>query len=212
MTDVTRANFGYLIAYVLPGLLIVVKVSAYSATVRSWLGATPVDAPTVAGFLYVTLASVGAGLVVSALRWLVLDTIHHHTGVPRPYWDFSKLPRALAAFEGAVEAHYRYAQFYGNSLVALVIATIGGLPFVHTITVSPFVLTGATLALAALLFVASRDALQKYYDRTSAFLQGSQHRKEKSRDQWMAFETEKDQRAQGDRAKTRKANDARQSR
>jgi hypothetical protein len=208
MTDVTRANFGYLIAYVLPGLVIVAKVGQYSETVRIWLGGTPAQSPTVGGFLYVTFASVGAGMIVSALRWLVLDSIHHHTGVPKPNWDFSRLPGALTAFEGAVENHYRYAQFFGNTLVALVIATIGGLPFVDTVPVDPIVARGMTISLAALLFVASRDALRKYYDRTNAFLESDQPRREQIHDQRVASETEEDDASKERRAAARKAHDA----
>jgi len=45
-----------------------------------------------------TLASVAAGLSVSAVRWLVLDTVHHRTGVRQPSWDFSSFQRNRAGF------------------------------------------------------------------------------------------------------------------
>jgi hypothetical protein len=208
MTDVTRANFGYLVAYLLPGMIVVAKASAYSETIRSWLGTSPAASPTVGGFLYVTVASIGAGMTISAIRWLILDAIHHHSGVPKPNWDFSKLPAALAAFEGAVENHYRYYQFYGNTLVAICIASIGGFPRFDAFRVNPFLTSGVSICLAVVLFVASRDALRKYYDRTGALLSGVRHRKETRHDEWLAFETEERSGAQRRRPTTRKTDAA----
>ena len=76
MTDVSARNFGYLVAYIIPGFTVVTAAGAYSPIVRSWLGTAP-PGPTVGGFLYVTLASVAAGMAANALRWLILDAIHH---------------------------------------------------------------------------------------------------------------------------------------
>jgi hypothetical protein len=166
MTEVNGRNFGLLIAYVLPGVVALAAIAQHSGTIRTWFGAPPGPAATVGGFLYVTLASVAAGMAVSVVRWLLLDWLHHHTGIPRPAWDFSGLQKNLAAFQGVVENHYRYYQFYGNMLVAVVIVAVAQLTGDTT--------TGLPLALlvipAGLLYLASRDALRKYYSRTGALL------------------------------------------
>ncbi len=91
MREVSSKNFGLLIANLLPGLVALWGASYFSHTVRIWLGASGATGPTVGGFLYVTLASVGAGMTVSAVRFLVIDRIHHWTGVRQPLSDFSKL-------------------------------------------------------------------------------------------------------------------------
>ena len=124
MRPVSASNFGLLIAYLLPGFTCLWGLSYASETVRSWLGTNPTDAPTVGGFLYVTLASVGAGLTVSTVRWLVIDTIHHWTGVPRPRWDFSRLQDNIGAFDLIVEHQFRYAQFNGGMLISLVLVYV----------------------------------------------------------------------------------------
>jgi hypothetical protein len=54
MESVTNANFGPLIAYLVPGATVLVGFSQFSPVLRSWFGASPADAPSIAGFLYLT--------------------------------------------------------------------------------------------------------------------------------------------------------------
>ena len=122
MTTVSGRNFGYLIAFVLPGTLMLLAIAVGSPEAKAWLMAiaTPPEGGTVGGFLYLTLAAIGAGLTASTIRWAAMDPVHHATGVKRPVWDDSQLQAKLGAFNAVVENHYRFAQFYGNSLVGLV--------------------------------------------------------------------------------------------
>jgi len=161
MTEVSTRNFGLLIAYVVPGLVVVSSMGDYSQTVRSWFGVFPGYAPTVAGFLYTTLASVAAGMTISAIRWLLVDWLHHKTGIERPYWDFSALQANYRAFEAMVENHYRYYQFYSNMLVALMIALIGRSSLLFPLSERPAIFIVVLIGLIALFYVASRDALRK---------------------------------------------------
>ena len=170
MTDVSDRNFGYLIAYLIPGFVVVASLAPHSPIVQAWIGLSPQDAPTVGGFLYVTLAAVAAGTVVSALRWLLIDPIHHVTGVKPPEWDFASFGSKHAAFVALAENHYRYAQHYGNLFVALVIASVNSTASIGWLPMQPVVAGAAFVAILALLFLASRDALRKYYDRTAALL------------------------------------------
>jgi hypothetical protein len=112
MKDLSDKNFGLLIAYVVPGTIVLVGLAAFSPAVRSWLVNSSPAGPTVGGFLFVTLASVAAGMTASAVRWATVDRLHHRTGVLKPAWDDSNLPERLEAFEAIVEAHYRYYQFH----------------------------------------------------------------------------------------------------
>jgi hypothetical protein len=119
MRDLTRDNFGLLIAYVLPGFVALWGGSYHVEAVRPWLQATPKDAPTVGGFLYTTLASTTLGLVISGVRWAVVDQLLARTGIRQPRWDFELFAERLTAYEILVVNHYRYYQFYANMLVAL---------------------------------------------------------------------------------------------
>jgi hypothetical protein len=51
---------------------------------------------------------------VSALRWFVVDALHHRTGIAYPEFDFTKLQQNLDAFAMSVEWYYRFYQFYAN--------------------------------------------------------------------------------------------------
>ena len=117
-TSLSNENFGLVIAYILPGFVALWGVSYFSPTVESWITASQQGAPSVAGFMYVTLASVGTGLTVSGVRWLVIDTIHHLTGLTRPEWKFVNLDDKLKGFLTLNEGHYRYYQHFANMFVA----------------------------------------------------------------------------------------------
>jgi len=170
MKDLSSDNFGLLIAYLIPGFVTLWGARPLVKTVDTWLAASPDSAPTVGGFLYVTLASFAAGLIVSAVRWAVIDHLYHATGIPQPAWDFRKLPANMEAFQSHVDDHYRYYQFYSNALVALVFAystaflTAGSLPGRGGWKDLAFLL------IAIVLVSGSRDALKKYYNRTAVLL------------------------------------------
>jgi hypothetical protein len=157
-------NFGLLIAYVLPGFTALqgLPYLSDSAAAASELVARAVE-PTLAGFLYGTVDAITVGLTVSAVRWLVLDTLHHRTGLRPTSWDFALLEKNVAAFELLVHIHYRYYKFYANMVIALIWAYIfrgyalGWRGLVY-------------LVLVVLFFLASRDALRKYYERAGRLL------------------------------------------
>lgn len=175
MTDVSGRNFGLLIAYVLPGFVSLCGMAELSPVVKSWLltgSMTNGAAPTVGGFLYLTLASVAAGMTVSTIRWAVIDRVHHATGIGKPKWNDAVLQEKLDAFEALVENHYRYYQFYANMVVALVLLLAARLA-VSGRCISQFDSLDCGIFLIALVYWAgSRDALRHYYTR-AAFLLGT---------------------------------------
>ena len=166
MRELSGKNFGVLIAYLLPGFVSLWAVAMFSPAVDAWLTSKPNAQPTVGGFLYTTLGSLSGGLTVSAVRWAVVDTFHHATGLVPPAWDFSKLRDRLDAFEALVENHYRYYQFYSNMLVAVFLSRATRIGTVCSTDRLQIVL----LLLACVFLAASRDTLGKYYGRASQLL------------------------------------------
>jgi hypothetical protein len=157
------SNFGLLIVYVIPGFTALQGLPSPSSlpAAKTLIGSG--GESSLAGFLYVTIEAITAGLIVSAARWLILDSLHHRTGVRRPTLDFASLDRNVAAFELLVTGHYWFYQWYANMVVALVWA------YATLADVRP----GRGWAyglLIALFFVASRDALKKYYERVGDLL------------------------------------------
>ena len=100
-----------------------------------------------------------------------------------PRLDFSRLQANIDAFHATVEYHYRYYQFYGNSTVALAVLGAGQW---HALAMVPGHLRWlwflAFLSIMALFFIASRDALRKYFERLEALHIQATLREESSND------------------------------
>lgn len=164
MTNRPRINdFGLLIAYVLPGFI---ALGGIQALIGGPTGLPWGAHATIGEFLFFTVASFIAGLTVSMLRWLVIDTIHHCSGTRPPNSDFTWLHDRTEAFGPLLDGHLRYFPFYAN----MVIAMSGALVARH-VALSPWWhidrLDAALLGGVVLFFLASRGALQTYRSRAS---------------------------------------------
>jgi len=166
MREVNTQSFGYIIAFLLPGFITLAGLSQVSPTVAKWLGASGPNAPTIGGFLYGTLAAIGAGILASTVRWLLIDTLHHRTGISPPEWNYAVLQRNTAAFEVLKQDHYRFYQCYGNSMSALLV------PWITLHLEDPHLqwFDGLFALLLVVFYLGSRDTLRKYYDRVRAAL------------------------------------------
>jgi hypothetical protein len=168
--ELSPFNFGLISAYLVPGFITLWGASYRSETVRAWLSASPQNAGRIADLLYATLAAIAVGMTVSAFRWAIFDTLHHRTGIRPPAWDFSRLHERLDAYRELIEIHYRYYQFFANTLLALCFAYVVRLT---TIGWQAYHWGWAELGFASVvsvLFLASRDALEKYYRRAGELL------------------------------------------
>lgn len=169
MEKVSPDTFGLVIAYLIPGFVSVWGAAYHLPMLREWLAAIPGQSPTVGGFLYTTIAAIGAGVTISAVRWAFLDTLHHATGIPPPQWDFARLTEHLEAFESLVHDHYRFYQFYANMFVALAVFYFSRLSLPGT-PQWPAGVTAGFVVTEGVLFLGSRDALEKYYQRGAQLL------------------------------------------
>lgn len=166
MTDTAGRHFGVLVAYLLPGFLCLFGLAPLSPVVLSWLMPMESFSASVGPPVYALLAALALGMAVSCFRWLIVDAIHHRSGITPPRWNDANLDARLEAFNYLVENHYRYYQFYANSLIALV-----GTYFIHRfLRTSPLLGLGTdfgAVLISMVLFAGSRDALAKYYGRTA---------------------------------------------
>jgi hypothetical protein len=168
--ELSSRNFGLVIAYLIPGFVALLVLADRSATVQGWLDTSGKDASTVGGFLYAVLASLAAGVTLSAMRWASIDQVHHATGISKPNWRLSGLQENLSAFEFLRDSHFRYHQFYGNTLVALCFAlVVRRSEVLHLLGATWWSEIGVAVT-AAVLFAGSRDALGKYYSRGTSLL------------------------------------------
>jgi small-conductance mechanosensitive channel len=168
MKEVTDKNFGVIIAFWLPGVILLWGLTYSYPELSAWLTkASGSEAATIGGFLYVTLAALALGMVISAVRWLIIDTIFHYVPlvrVQRGEFDFGSLKQkdAFVVFQGAVETFYRFYQYYSNTLVSIAAAVIAYGVIGGKEPISSFVLVVIGVTCFA-LFLASRDSLKNYY-------------------------------------------------
>jgi hypothetical protein len=166
--EALHRSFGYVIAYILPGLVALGAIGMIRPEWALLAGVTDSSQITLSAWICLLLASLGAGLMVSAARWLLIDTLHHRTGLAAPPLDFGQLPQRLEAFLVAVEHHYRYYQFHANLFVSLLLVMAAHLTR-PAVPWSWKVYT-ALGALELLLLITSRDCLRRYYSRLGQLL------------------------------------------
>lgn len=171
MQAVSNDNFGPLIAYLVPGVTVLVALRPYSPALDAWFVASTKGAPSVGAFLYLTVAAIAAGMTVSALCWAIIDSLHARTGLPPPLLTFSRLQENIQAITLLIEIHYRHYQFYANMFVAtgiwfLVYRWEQGARF--------GLLDVAAMGAELIFFLTSRDTLRKYYTRSKQVLDAKQ--------------------------------------
>lgn len=162
MQPLTHENLGVTIAYILPGFLILWGLSPLSPTITSWLSASAGTNPTVGGFLYVLLCSLSLGILANFVRSLAIDPIHRRTGIPQRAWNYEALQTHLEAVNFMVLHQFRYYQFAGNTIVALIFTSAMSETFVSgwqwTYSVWAAIVT-------VILWVGGRTNLRAYYQR-----------------------------------------------
>lgn len=160
--EISDTTFGIFIAYLLPGLTALYGLP-FLADGGGWCTLAPAADVTLPQLALLTVTALAAGLTASTVRWLILDAVHHHTGVRPAAWDFALLGENVGAFEVLIQIHYRYYKFYANTVVALAWAYAAG----------GYALGWRGLAywvLGVLFFLGSRDTLRRYYDRVGRLL------------------------------------------
>jgi hypothetical protein len=162
-------QFGLMVGFLLPGFIGLAGIAPFAPVVSAWLHPLNQAEASLGAPVYALLAATTIGMILSCFRWLLIDHLHRWTGITPPVWDDSRLQDRLPAFEYLVENHYRFYLFVSNTLVALVAVYALN----RCMSTSPLLGIGTdtgVLILSITLFLASRDALSKYYSRTGRLL------------------------------------------
>jgi hypothetical protein len=160
MKDISNSNFGLLIAYALPGFVVVWALDGAWAPLAVCSDASCNTAASMYSFFNTTIASLAAGMGVSAIRYVMIDSLYSALGISRPDVDGTRLQANLGAVSTSIEQHYRYYQFHANMLVAGLIAYGVHLYRLHTF---PGLLELLLLGMAGIFWLTARDNLTKYY-------------------------------------------------
>lgn len=169
MPDTSNRQFTLIIAYILPGFLSLAGVVPLLPAVGAWLRPVPQGDFGVGPTVYALLSAAAAGMVISCVRWLVIDHIHNWTGVNRSRRDDSRLAEVLNGYDYLIQIHWRYYEFAGNALIALLFAYILNRSL-HTLPTLGHGTDLGVVILSLVLFAASRDALAKFYRKTGLLL------------------------------------------
>jgi hypothetical protein len=83
--ETINRQFGLMVAYLLPGFIGLGGVALLVPSVAHWL--EPLANQSVADSLgapvYAVLSAFAMGMVLSCFRWIIIDHIHHWTGIKK---------------------------------------------------------------------------------------------------------------------------------
>jgi len=177
MGGLAPLDFSLVIAFLLPGFVSLYALSFVSPRVSMLMNALAGKDATVGTSLAVLLFALAAGVMTSGVRALMVDWLQHKTGVNKPALNFGALAQTevLAAFKEAVGNVYRFAQFYGNMFVSLLLVAalkFGREPSAIKSQLELFILT---VSATVILFLSHRRSLRETYDRLTDIV-GTQHK------------------------------------
>ena len=165
-------NFGLIIAYFLPGVLVTYSLRYISARIDHLLHAVEEGQVFLGPAVVLVVGALVAGLIISSIRTVAVDSLLYKAGIPKPQVDYKKLTSAekWAVYSQVVENIYRFYQFYGNIFLGLLLLAIlrygiAGVPiFASAQSVTLFLITIGAVAALLLSAIQSMRQLHKAID------------------------------------------------
>lgn len=135
MKELSSTSFGYLIGFLLPGLLGLYATSYWLPQVGVLFQPVYSANAAVGPSVILLLIAVGMGLCVSAVRHFLLvkffyEKILKKPGIPKDMYRNADSNK-LAWHKTLAEEHYRYHQFCGGCMVAIIVMFAGWLCHGH---------------------------------------------------------------------------------
>ena len=172
MKELTSTSFGYLIAFLLPGILGLYGLSAWFPQVGAILQPLSKADATVGPSIVFLLVSVGMGLCVSSGRYFLIEKLLYRKRClsqdiyPRLTAD------KLAVLKSFSEEHYRYHQFYGGCAISLLILFAGWMKQHYLDGVGTVVAVALGFCIMEILLERSAsDCFGKYVDKCNRLIQ-----------------------------------------
>ncbi len=128
MQDQLGKSFGLIIGFLIPGMIGLYGASLHVEIFREWFGiAANAESPTVGGFLFVVVASVGMGVFISNLRWLVLERWIWQREPPEHDASGRRETQTELVYQNLVWQFYQFYLFAANTMFALVLLYVAWL-------------------------------------------------------------------------------------
>jgi len=125
MKELTSTSFGYLIAFLLPGMLGLYALSYWFPPTGALLQPILKADATVGPSVVFLLIAAGMGLCLSAARFFVLEKGVYKGTCLSDELHKGLAPDKLALLNAYADQHYRYHQFYGGCFLAVLILCVG---------------------------------------------------------------------------------------
>ena len=119
--DQLGKSFGLIIAFLIPGMVGLYAVSFYVPVIREWFGIAVAQSTTIGGFLFVIVASLGMGVFISGVRWLVLERMFWNRTPPTLNAVGRRATQTELVYQNLVWQFYDFYLFYANMLFAIVL-------------------------------------------------------------------------------------------
>ena len=172
--DQLGKSFGLVIGFLIPGMIGLYGASLHVQMFQDWFGiAANAPTATVGGFLFVVVASVGMGVFISSLRWLVLEKwIWRHA--PSDH-DASRRRETQTelVYQNLVWQYYQFYLFSANTMFALVLLYAAWIASeLMSIGFRPglFLPVGLLAPAGYVLYASAKDSLRRYNQRRSTVL------------------------------------------
>ncbi len=160
-------HFGNTIAFLLPGFVTVCELQRYYGRINSWFNSDFNAASSISSAVYIILFSLAMGIIISAIRWIVFDRgLLRNIDNKFSRLDYSKLQANLSAYQGIVEAHYRFYQFYANMAISILICSL----LLASFLITHYDKLGAIVVIEILLFWAAKGCFDKTYNKIKDIL------------------------------------------
>jgi hypothetical protein len=117
MPKISSRQFGLIVAFLIPGFIGLAGLAPLMPVVAEWLRPVNLGDFGIGPTIYALMAATAVGMILSCIRWLVVDQLLRWSGIRSPTWDFRQLESRLEALDYLSDNHYRYYQFYANTLI-----------------------------------------------------------------------------------------------
>lgn len=176
MKDVTSTTFGFLIAFLLPGMTGLYAISFWVKSLNEVFATFTTAESNVGLFLLVVLFAIAFGLQINLFRWVLFEKLICRSTRLDPE-DFKKLGNesTLAAFRAAADEHYRYHQFWGSISIILPFLFFGwgDLALADATSGAKAVFWLSALLIEIVTILAARSAYLRYVNRGTNIMRGA---------------------------------------
>lgn len=176
MQDQLGKSFGLVIGFLVPGMIGLYGAALHVEMLRSWFDiAANAQSTTVGAVLLIVVASLGMGVFISNLRWLVLESwIWRRTPPELPEAHRRRETQTELVYQNLVWQYYQFYLFSANALFALVLLYGAWLAQeMPAAGLRPGLAVPAALLVpvGCVLYAAAKDSLDRYNRRRTSVLQ-----------------------------------------